>query len=357
MREITLDALLAGRPSLRPGEVVTIVVSVAGELAAMHAAEQVHGAVSPAAIVLEPASRPRLRAPADPPAEVAGESAQADVRALAGLAEQLLGPFPPRQLVCVLRAAAADAWSPQALAVKTLAACRPVPVRCTVPGPRAELEAVAVGAPFRRVPGSRSVPRRAGAPSSRRGGVLALALVPLVGIVVAAVWLESARSDGRQRPGPVASATPRQGERGTPSAAASTPTAAATGGPSWRTVLETLDRRRASAYARGDAAALRRVYVPGSAALGTDAATLRAYRSAGLRVHGMRLRVGALHEVSASRSAAVLRVTDRLEPYRIVGVGAGGRGRRGPGRGDVTWRVTLRHVDGGWRIASVHRRR
>jgi hypothetical protein len=56
----TLAALVGARGTLSPGEVVTVVVSVARGLAALHGAGLVHGDVAPSNVVIDPSGRPVL---------------------------------------------------------------------------------------------------------------------------------------------------------------------------------------------------------------------------------------------------------------------------------------------------------
>lgn len=124
-------------------------------------------------------------------------------------------------------------------------------------------------------------------------------------------------------------------------------------------VLRAWDGRRAEAFAAGDLAALRRLYVPGSRAGTADRALLRGYLDRGLRVEGMRVQVLAL-DVLAQRSGSLrLRVTDRL----VGAVAVGESGRVALPRDEASTRVVvLRRVaatvrpDGApglWRVASV----
>ena len=56
----TLAALVGARGTLSPGEVVTLVISVARGLAALHGAGLVHGDVAPSNVVIDPSGRPVL---------------------------------------------------------------------------------------------------------------------------------------------------------------------------------------------------------------------------------------------------------------------------------------------------------
>lgn len=77
-------------------------------------------------------------------------------------------------------------------------------------------------------------------------------------------------------------------------------------------VLRKWDRLRARAYARGDAVALRRLYVRGSQAGVRDVRLLRSYVARGLVVTGMRMRLLSTDVVRAGPRTLVLAVRDRL---------------------------------------------
>lgn len=392
MSEIRLDTLLAERSFLRPGEVVTVVASVAGELARWHAAGAVHGSVTAAAIELDATGRPRLRVPSH---MAPGADREGDVRALAELGSGMVGPYPPRALVAVLHEAAVTGTA-AALAAKVLGSCRAEPVRTGVartgesagdastgaaptpavpprllPPGRAAPPGQAVpptdpfrpGALRRPVAPTRAVPRwqrvaSAGAEVVRgRGRPLAVALVPLLVLAGALLW----EGAGRDRPAaaPTATRDSSTATRESSSPPGATPDVASpspTHGTarSWRARLAELDRRRSVAYGAGDVAGLRDVYVPGSRALASDSATLRRYARAGLRVGDLRLRLLAVRARTVSPTGATLSVTDRLPAYDVVDA----EGRvvsREPGRGAVSWRLTLRRVGGAWLIADVRR--
>ena len=115
-------------------------------------------------------------------------------------------------------------------------------------------------------------------------------------------------------------------------------------------LLHAWDQRRAAAYASGEPAALRPLYVPGSPAGRADRALLRAYDDRGLRVVGLRTQVLAVEVRRGTDRAWTLRVTDRL-----VGGVAVGRGERValPRDRPSTWRIRLVRHDGAWRVAQA----
>ncbi|HEX6447066.1 MAG TPA: hypothetical protein VF053_18365 [Streptosporangiales bacterium] len=339
-----LDELCAVRGRLLPGEVVTVVAGVAAELARLHAARRVHGALDAAAVTIDPDGRPRLRGvrSADAAAADTAASAETDVRALARLAGRLLGPAPPRPVVEVLQEADAGRHTATSFAAALLEVCRPEPVR--VPGERPVAPArrlVVRPAPPGRRAGYRLLPRP-------RPRVVAAVLTPFLLLGLLLLWSEF-RPAGTGHDTHAGHGIPATRQ---PTAAVSTATPTPAPAPSgWLRRLDALDRVRAGAYARGDPAALRRVYVAGSSALTADTATLRRYLAEGLRVRDMRLDVSALSVVRHSPRSAVLAVTDRLGGYAVVDT-AGRVVRHAPGRGPVRWRITLRNVGGRWLIAD-----
>lgn len=117
-------------------------------------------------------------------------------------------------------------------------------------------------------------------------------------------------------------------------------------------VLRSWDDARSAAFASGDVAALRGLYVPGSAAGTADVRTLRAYLGRGLRVEGMRMQVLSLDVLSRDGGRLRLQVTDRLADGAVA-VGAG-TGVALPADAASTRVVELvRADDGSWRVASV----
>lgn len=107
-------------------------------------------------------------------------------------------------------------------------------------------------------------------------------------------------------------------------------------------VLHAWDEQRAAAWAAGDVAGLRSLYVAGSPAGDADSAMLRAWRERGLRVEGMEMQ---LLSVQVRRRAPDLLVLDVVD--RVVG------GALLPADLPTRHVVTLRMVDGEWRVAGV----
>ncbi|MDQ6527084.1 hypothetical protein RB608_25950 [Nocardioides sp. LHD-245] len=88
-------------------------------------------------------------------------------------------------------------------------------------------------------------------------------------------------------------------------------------------VLRDWDRARSRAWAEGEVAALRALYVPGSAAGERDVGMLRAWLRRGLRVEGLEMQVLAVELRRRTDHRIVLVVTDRLAAAVAVRPGPG----------------------------------
>jgi len=118
-------------------------------------------------------------------------------------------------------------------------------------------------------------------------------------------------------------------------------------------VLRAWDERRADAYADGDVAALRSLYVEGSTAGRADARVLRGYLRRGLVVRGMRMQLLDVQVLRRGADRLRVRVTDRL--VGAVAVGDGVRRRLPHDRASAQEIVLRRTVTGLWQVASVNR--
>lgn len=115
-------------------------------------------------------------------------------------------------------------------------------------------------------------------------------------------------------------------------------------------VLRGWDLSRAHAYADGDTAALRSLYVAGSVAGTTDVRLLRSYAGRGLRVKEMKMQILAVDVLAHSQGRWRLRVTDRLHAAVAVGDGA----RIALPRDEASTRVVAMVLRVGiWKVASV----
>ena len=117
-----------------------------------------------------------------------------------------------------------------------------------------------------------------------------------------------------------------------------------------RVVLHGWDARRARAWAQSDPAAVRALYVSGSAAGRADARLMRAYRARGLVVRRLVTQVFAVRVLASNASSLRLRVFDRV---------AGGEVRehgdvvRLPSSTPVTRTITFRRDARTWRVSEV----
>lgn len=138
-----------------------------------------------------------------------------------------------------------------------------------------------------------------------------------------------------------------------PPASTATPSAtAAPGSTSWLGVLVQLDEQRSTAFATGSRDLLGDVYAAGSEPLARDTAVLDDLRGRGLRAVGLQLQIDEVSVVSAGHEAATLHVVDRLAPYELVD-SAGTVVAAEPGRGPVTWTLTVTAGADGWRISEI----
>lgn len=160
----------------------------------------------------------------------------------------------------------------------------------------------------------------------------------LLGLTVCVVLATTGLVIVSQRSGPPASPPP-------PSSADDDAPAT---GP--RGVLADWDARRSAAWAEGDVAALRELYVAGSQTGRADARMLAAYVDRGLHVAGLATQVLALEVLDESADELTVRVTDRI----VGGVVTGDAdGTPLPRDRASTRTLTLRLVDGVWLMATA----
>jgi len=117
-------------------------------------------------------------------------------------------------------------------------------------------------------------------------------------------------------------------------------------------VLRDFDRARARAWADGDVAALRRLYVPTSAAGRRDAAMLRAWVRRGMRVDGLTMQVLAVELRRRTDDRIVLLVTDRVAAAVAVRAATGERTAL-PRDGPSTRRLAFVRSGKRWLLASA----
>lgn len=171
-------------------------------------------------------------------------------------------------------------------------------------------------------------------------------LVAVAGLVVS-TWLWGAATDGPSGPAD-ATADDTAG-------AAATIDSASVAGESPAGVLRAWDRRRADAWASGDAAALARLYADGARAGRRDVAMLRRWNDRGLRVHGMRRQVLEVDVRRATDRRVVVHVTDRLTGAVAVRVDDGRRWELPADRAE-TRRLVFRRTTSGWVLAAAYDR-
>ncbi len=115
-------------------------------------------------------------------------------------------------------------------------------------------------------------------------------------------------------------------------------------------VLHAWDARRARAWARSDAAALRALYLPGSTAARADVRLLGSYSARGLVVRRLVTQVYGIRVLHRARGRLVLRVWDRVAGGVVV---QQGRERPLPSSRPVVRTVELVRTGGRWRVAAV----
>ncbi|MFT4263695.1 MAG: hypothetical protein QM572_09965 [Nocardioides sp.] len=115
-------------------------------------------------------------------------------------------------------------------------------------------------------------------------------------------------------------------------------------------ILRLWDRRRAEAWAQGDAAALRALYADQAPAGDADVAMLDQWAARGLRVQGLSMQVTSLEVLDHGAGWWRLEVTDRVAEADYVGPGTEGAMEPGAARTRV---LELREQDGTWRMQSV----
>jgi hypothetical protein len=120
-------------------------------------------------------------------------------------------------------------------------------------------------------------------------------------------------------------------------------------------VLRDWDRARSAAWAHGDVAALRRIYLPGSGAGAQDAEMLGRWVRRGLRVRGMTMQVLSVELRVRTERRIVLDVTDRLADAVAVPVG-GGRSSALPRDALSTRRLAFVLTRTGWVLAAAYER-
>lgn len=334
----SLEALLARRRRVEPGEVVTVVAPLAEALAQAHAHDLVHGRVRASSVLLTADGRPLLDGlgltclhDADDTLDPTGAlGAAADVWALGALGHRLLTGDEPGETPLAELAPAAPL--PLVRAIEAALAFDPA----ERPAAHDLAAALLVACPARPLSGLQPAEQEPD-PSKLRGQALALRRVLLAG--VGAVVLAAVVAGGWA-----------WGHHGSAQAARVPVTSAPTPMTDWSAVLGQLDEVRATAFARADAALLDRVYVEGSQLLVADRQALSGWGPLRRTAEGVRHRVQSVQLVSEGRDAVVLRVRESLGAYVVR---TGTVRERHPGGGPVERVVVLVATPEGWRIAQV----
>jgi hypothetical protein len=297
----TLAGLLGRCGQLTPGQVVTVGVQIARELAVLHAAGHGYAGVTAETIALDADGRPSLT-----PVMSGGGQSVDDLRDLVAVLRTAVGPNAGLSLLRVLGTPTDAA----AFARDLYAVCAPEPLFV---GPAATR-----------------------APRQLRG---LSAVGALTGAVVVAgfagvAWAHAgSRADTAVVPRPTPSAMQR------PSV-------------DWAALITRLDAARDAAFTAADPGALLRTYAENSSALATESSAVRALAAHHVQARGLRLVVEVVAVEARTSSHVTLRVVDRLPAYDIVDVHGHVVVHR-PARGSHTWQLVLVHTDVGWRIAAV----
>ena len=365
-----LDSVLERRGPLTAGETTMVVMAVGRALATLHAVGRVHGSVAARSVLVDAGMRPLLDTSLSRPSPAtAGDAARLaaeDVRALGALAVQCLADDVPASLRPVLSAATDPdvALRPSAVELvrMTVEAVPPEGLRLTGhrhglgadESPPADPSAVRLRArPSRR--GTAAAIRRRHAGPSRRpalvGGLVrpvpALAAVGLLAVAVGAgaVWARTSQgavlvSDHAVGAPPVQPAVARP--------VLSAPPAV----HDWTALLHDLDLARAAAFANADPTVLGSVDAPGSPALASDVAAVRALAGAGLQAQGYAVTTSAVSVVTVATDDVGLDVVDSRSAYSVVD-GTGAVVGEQPARPSQHWRVHLVRVGGTWLVHDV----
>lgn len=125
------------------------------------------------------------------------------------------------------------------------------------------------------------------------------------------------------------------------------------GGPDWSAVVTDLVARRATAIRRLDPVALTAVYAGAAPQRAADVGTVQRWRAAGaVAVPGYASSVLAVRSVAGAAGRVTVAVTDTLSAYDVVAVGGQVLEHVAP-RPARTWTVVMQREGDGWRLWSV----
>jgi len=381
---VGLHGLLAALGGLTPGEAVTLGVPLAQALGAAADAGLAHGALTPADVAVDPEGRPVLRGLGV--AALAGRVAAPadDVHALALLLTRALGDADgPRADGVRSALAPALAGHPAArpraaaLAVALGRACPPEPLRGLPPpvppvpsrsasAPAARRRSAAAHRATRprpvgpaaaasralRILRGRRPPRRLGAPLWPPPPGVAAGAAGAAALLAALVFVPMARGSAPPAAGEAPPAAPAAPARSSPAPPPPPRAPSPPAATDWCAVVGDLAAARARAFTTGDASALSAADAPGSSAAAVDAARLRRYADAGLRVRGASTAVLGVQVVSSGPAVAELTATERLSAYDLVDRAGRVVDHRAMAPA-ATYRLTLVRTGAGWRTASA----
>ncbi|MFC4555838.1 protein kinase domain-containing protein [Georgenia faecalis] len=354
----TLATVRAAGGGASPGELATLLASLADALASLHDRGVVHGDVSPANVVIAPGGVPVL---VDLAGEVAHElgtpgfiaperargqaaGAPGDVWALARLV-LWAGPDEPDPGVAALVAAALDPDPPRRPTARALANRSPAVAAKGVRVPSApelaQARLRATDSPTRvRPPTRREVRERAAVRQARptrrarRPWSLALAAVAVgTALVVAGMQVAgqgpAGRAVGEPRgpvpgaTGPAATTPGMTAEPASPTTGAPSPGPGASPGPApgafdARAVVGSLLDRRDAALMAGDREGLAALSVPGGPAAAGDEELVGRIASSATTIRDLRTEVVEVRTVEESARGAVLEAVLRQQAHRRV---------------------------------------
>ena len=332
----SLEALLAERGTLTPGEVVTVLAPLAEALGQAHAHDLRHRRLRASRVLLAADGIPMLDGlgldplhdPEDSldPTGVLG--ATADVWALGALGHRMLTGTEPGHVPEL------PATTPRPLAEALLSALDPDPFA----RPRAEdlaatLLASCPAAPLTGLPEPVQLPAPP-APRLPRSVpkplIVTAAAVAALLAVVALGWTWGARS--------------------APATASVTRVAT-----DWVKVVADLDRARSSAFGTGDAGLLTQVYRSGSDLLRADEAAMAQLRARHATARGLAHRVLSAAPATATHDRVRLTVREQLSAYTLVDARGVVLERHTAGPVQQVLLVLVRDPEGssGWRLQEV----
>jgi hypothetical protein len=379
---VAAQATLArvSEPPRTAGQVVTALAPIAVALAAVHRAGLAHGAVGADAVAIDRDGYPTLLAAGVvaalhelAPREVAQPTAAGDVSALLALVRQAAADTDSPELRSAAAALSERSAGAQQVAQALLDVADPEPLGAA-PVVEAD-QGHPGGPPHDSVAAQPGPPSRQGAARTLRRPGLLVAVVVLAAVAAAVVAVFGGRGDTAttlpvssaatqeatrpsvpaapptERAEPTEQATPDADPAQTPAVAVSAgvelcgpPGAAASTTPptpqDWAVVVRELYTRRSAALLTGQQRRLCDVYDQRSAGLVSDLELDAAYTDQQVRPDALVFVVEDAEVVEQQGGLVVLEITDRLEPYALLG-GDGTVVAELPGLPATTWQARL----------------